>query len=330
MKASLVLALAFAASTSPVLGQETRLDCSLPKPAAAARTVLLSAYQGDALSTTGIGTQDVSVRTASIDVEAGSEPLYVVALSYRPMIWRLVGAVERVERIVLASQSTEPNGSRPDGRPIVGASGIPADKVTFLPRPTCLEDFSEMRSKEATRTIGIVRKATGNEPVVVADYAVSGFAIPSAALLPSRSSAKAATGIAIANDGKALNVDLSKKPRMQAAGNDLDNEVGRFYPGGVVDIDPRTVVASGKPIRYDVLPGKAGILQLVRSGALSQNERGQFVINAKMRFPAGLYGAESARFVLPRDIPTPEGDPGHSCVVKEGVGDTKDDPDTDC
>lgn len=330
MKTWLLPALASVACALPALGQDLRAGCSLPKPSAAAKVLLLSAYEGDALSTTAIGSQDIGVRTASIDVEAGNEPLYVIALSYRPMIWRLSGAVDRVEQIILAAQSTQANGSRPDARPIVGASGIPAGKVAFLPKPTCLEDFSERPSPEAARTIGTVRKETGKDPIVATDYAVSGIAIPSATLKPPSGGTDVRPSIAIENDGKSFRVDLSGKPRTEEAGNALENDVLRFYPGGVVEIDAAAVVASGKPIRYEVLPGKAGLLQLVRSGVLSESGKGEFVVKQRTRFPAGLYGAESARFILPPGVPAPEGDPGHSCVVKEEDNKTASDPDAAC
>jgi hypothetical protein len=330
MKTGLISVLAFSALALPAEAQGIRTDCSLPKPSSAAKVLLLSAYEGDALSTTAIGSQDIAVRTASIDVEAGDEPLYVVALSYRPMIWRLTGAVGRVELVVLAAQATEANGSRPDARPIVGANGVAAGKVVFLPKPTCLGDFSEVPSAEAARTIATVRKETGKDPIIAADYAISGISVPSAKLKPPNGGTDVRPTIAIENDGKGFRVDLSGKPRMEEAGNALENDVMRFYPGGVVEIDPTTVVASGKPARYEVLPGKAGLLQLIRSGVLSESGKGEFVIKEKMRFPAGLYGAESARFILSRGVPAPEGDPGHSCLVKEEDNKTAVDPDAEC
>ena len=32
-------------------------------------------------------------------------------------------------------------------------------------------------------------------------------------------------------------------------------------------------------------------------------------------FPAGLYGGNLAHFVVPKGVPTPTGNPGHSMVV---------------
>jgi hypothetical protein len=31
-------------------------------------------------------------------------------------------------------------------------------------------------------------------------------------------------------------------------------------------------------------------------------------------YPAGLYGGDSAAFIIPKGVPTPTGDPGHSAV----------------
>jgi hypothetical protein len=60
--------------------------------------------------------------------------------------------------------------------------------------------------------------------------------------------------------------------------------------------------------------------QLLKSGVLTRNGQGEYLINKKMRFPAGLTGAHSAKFLLLRGVPKPEGQPGHSRVVSEETG----------
>jgi hypothetical protein len=95
--------------------------------------------------------------------------------------------------------------------------------------------------------------------------------------------------------------------------------VNLYYPGGVIQIDPKTVVANAPVAPYGILPNQAGLLQLVQQGALSYRN-GEFQIKKKIRFPAELYGAHSAKFLLLKGVPTPDGDPGHSCVVSEATG----------
>jgi len=60
---------------------EARAGCEMPKASDNAKVVLLSAYESDAVSTTTIGSQDSEVRTGTIEVEPGDQPLYVVAVS---------------------------------------------------------------------------------------------------------------------------------------------------------------------------------------------------------------------------------------------------------
>ena len=91
----------------------------------------------------------------------------------------------------------------------------------------------------------------------------------------------------------------------------------------MIDIDPGKVVANVPVAGYEVLPSEAGLAQLVTSGALTQNNPGEYVVQRKTRLPAGLYGAHSVTFVVRKGAPYPEGDPGHSCVIVEATGVSK-------
>jgi hypothetical protein len=108
--------------------------------------------------------------------------------------------------------------------------------------------------------------------------------------------------------------------RIEGGVSDLASEVARYYPGGLVEIDPSQVVAAAPAARYDVLPNQAGLIQLVQAGALARNKSGEFLIERKIRFPAELNGAHSVRFLLLRGVPEPDGHPGHSCVIVEETG----------
>src|SRR5262245_13484940 len=79
--------------------------CEMPKPSDNAKVIVFSSERGEGLSTSTIGSQDVTVQTAIVMVERGSEPLYIVGLSSEAMIWRLQGEVSRIERLVLTSNT---------------------------------------------------------------------------------------------------------------------------------------------------------------------------------------------------------------------------------
>ena len=90
---------------------------------------------------------------------------------------------------------------------------------------------------------------------------------------------------------------------IQAGPSRARDELYWYFPGGVIDIDPKTVVANVPVAAYEVLPSEAGLAQLVASGALTRNSSGEYVVHRKIRFPAGLYGAHSVTFVIRRGTP---------------------------
>ena len=258
---------------------KTKQACAMPQPSAAATVLLLEAYGGDALSSVTIGSQWIATETGSIDIEPGIGPLYIVVASHTPVIWQLSGAVDRVERLVLAGESTGPNQSLPRQTPLIGATGVPSERIVFLGQPGCMTYHAGPTVVLSQAAAEAVRRETGRDAVVI-------------------------------------------KPRKQDAAKvaALSDEMRHFHPGGIVEIDPRTVVASQPVERYDVMPQEAGLIQLEHDGAITRNGLGEFLVHKKIRFPAGLHGGHLVRFRIQKGAPMPEGDPGHSCVIAEEIG----------
>jgi Ca2+-binding EF-hand superfamily protein len=299
---------------------EANAACAMPKASETAKVVLVGGYRTEALSTTTIGSQDVAVGVGNVTVEAGNEPIYLVMVSFRPTIWRFYGAVERIERLVLTSTMTGPGRGTPQEKPLVGATGIPAERVTFLGQSKCLGYFSETPSSQSAIAAAAVRRATGKDALVIAArYGFSDVAVPSGKFqsVPDENRGKLVIvkpSGTLRIEGDASNVIVQSGP------NSLIGDLQRFSPGGVIEVDPKRVVSSLVAERYQVLPQQAGLLQLVQSGALVQNRAGEFMIKQKMRFPAELHGAHSVKFLLLRGTPMPDGDPGHSEVFSEETG----------
>ena len=297
--------------------------CTMPAPSPAARVVLLRVPPGDALSTVTIASQDVTVDTGQIVIEPGDEPLYLIVLGSNTTIWRFTGAVERMERLVLAGTMTGPNSSNREQRPIIGAVGIPAERVAFLGRPGCIPTFHEMPSELGTDATEAVRRVTGMVPrLMVVAGPVAELAVPSGKT--TRSDTKP-TEFVVREDSGTVRIERGSKPIPHDPVN-LHYALQRFHAGGVVDIDPQAVVASHPVERYKILPQEAGLLQLVHSGVLMKRDSGtqarsmEFMVQRATRFPPGLYGAHQVKFVVAKGVPVPEGDPGHSCVVMEATG----------
>lgn len=285
--------------------------CNLPRASEAAEVVLISGYEGDGVSTATIGPQDVVTRTAAVHVSPGRQPLYLVLASFTPMIWRFTGAIDRLERVVLSSNRSV----TPQGVPLVAAVGVPADRVTFAARANCLRYFSEVPSGQAAVAAGVVRFETGKEPGVVAGrYAISVVDLPSGTF---RSAATPPSEAVIREWAGSPRPDA---PDGTAAIAAVRRDFDRFHGGGLVRIDPAQTVSSLPSAPYEVLPAQAGLMQLLMRGALGTNGSREFLIRERIRFPAGLHGAHSVRFLLLRGVPVPEGSPGHSCVISEETG----------
>jgi len=274
--------------------------CTLPEALPEDQVVVFGAYQGDATATATVAGQDEETRTARIVVEPGVQSLYVILSAYDSMVWRFEGATSRVRQVVLV------------GVRLQGVTGIPADNpadlaqvVSSLPDARCFSPFYDVQSPEGVAARGSVERALGRPVDVIAgDYAVGTVSLPSAEVEATPTPADVPTGF----DPSVYQIGL------------------RFSPGGVVDVAPASVVPSGLAESYVVLPQAFGLAQLVATEDLEL--RGDsfdfpptfYIARPIPRFPAGLFGAQAAFFVLGTGVPMPPGDPGHSCVVSEETG----------
>ena len=294
-----------------------KTPCAMPKASDGAKIVLLRLDNADALSTVTVGSQDVATRTGEILVEPGRGPLYLVVASMGPTIWRLTGAVERVERLVLAGMRTGPNRGVPGEMPLIGETGISADRITFLRHPHCLS-LHLLHASWTAVAPRIIKHEIGRGPATgAAFHEISRVSVPSLAWRSTRG--KSAPMIAYDRSNSATVIEGDPGNLIVLKGqNDLNEELKLFTPGGVTDIDADKVVASQHPERYAVLPQQAGLLQLLETGALSRNGEGDFLIQRKIRLPAELNGGH--KLILLTGVQEPDGEPGHACVLAQETG----------
>ncbi len=299
---------------------EARVACAMPKASDGAKVVLIGSYQAEAMSTATIGSQDVAVGVGNVMVDAGAEPIYLVLVSFRPTIWRFYGAVERIERLVLTSTMTGPGRGVALEKPLVGAVGIPAERVSFLGQARCINYFSDAPSTQAAIAGGVVKREAGKEvAVLAARYAFADVAVPAARFQVTRDAD--AGKLVIIKPAGSLRIEGNPNNVIVRAGpSSAESEFKRFSPGGLIEIDPKRVVASQPVEKYEVLPQQAGLIQLVKEGKLEENRSGEYLIKAKIRFPAELTGAHSVKFLLLKGVPMPDGNPGHSDVISEETG----------
>ena len=264
--------------------------CALPSVSAGALVIALSTYDAEALSLVAVGGLDQETNALDISIEPGPEPLYIVATSHSSMIWRVSGATERVARFAISAYETDPAGISASG-----AVGLPADKVTVL-KAGCLGYFNEQREIDPVAQ-AIWRGAGRQIDAAITNKRPRSIAVPS---------------------GQVEQPDRRNAPEVPD-GFDATTwrAVTRFWSAGLVAIDPREVVAASSVEPYVVLPSQAGISQLIGSGALQWVPPTQLyrIVKPIPRLPPGMGGGHSVNFILEPGIPTPPGDPVHSCLM---------------
>ena len=147
--------------------------------------------------------------------------------------------------------------------------------------------------------------------------------------------ARSATSYYIASNGRLeMGRPLNGASTMQSYQITVDSFRDAESPlAGVAGIEELVRTGKLRPARQDDMLAwetarrqAAGQHPINIIGAPTPNEsrstfsRNTYVVTAPMRFPAGLFGANSATFIVLKGIPLPEGNPGHSRVFDISTG----------
>jgi hypothetical protein len=277
---------------------EDAVRCPVPASSSTARIVRLGAREGGQLSSVAVGGQNVPTFVVRVEVEPGTEPLYIVATSDHPTIWRFSGATQRVQAFVGSSRARDAKFMWP----AVGVIGIP--KALFRTVPyACFGDFDEgnMRSQQKTSAAAQLVMRRLGRPI---DTAFGAYQ-PQGVKLPSASPFKVPTEVPA----------LFRNLRNESAAREWQGVLVHF-PGGIAEASPGVIVSMGDPQTFEVYPYRAGLAQLLELGAIEPvSGVSDYRILRPIRFPSGLNGGFSETFRLPPDVPRPVGSPGHSRVL---------------
>lgn len=299
------LMVAEASTGGPYLAQIG--GCDLPLPSEDSKMIFASYYEGAAVSTVRLGAADATDSTSTLELKIGPGvgPLYVVVAGSRNNVLRVTGWTKRLERLVVVTRAEY----------ATAVAGLPENIVTFASRDSCgyaLDDVykaiegddlsylasvvkrpfpesmsEEERSKQKTRwrMPDVIGGGYDPERLTVSERGISADIYP-----PHQS----ASGLP----------DWYKEARA----NDYD-------PAGIVDIDARSLISPVPVEPYSVLPGRAGIGQLLAEGKLERMGSDQYRVLSAIEVPQGLCGAMAVSFVLAAAAPRPSGNLCHSRVI---------------
>ncbi len=263
--------------------------CAVRPPSAEARTLGIAASEGQMISTLALGSQDEVTSIVDLVIEPGEQPLYLMLVASRPVIWRISGASEGVERVTVFGRDKDEADNA-----LAGIAGVPETLVDFA-APDCLRTANYNTGENLAATIGAT---TG---LVAEAYSVSHAA--GTISLPSF----------------AMNGASGEVPVPEGFDPVLWRDALRFEPRGIEALAPASVVSKVAVTPYDVMPAGFGVAQLAAQGAIEATDYdSEFrIVRPFPRFPAGLHGAVSVNFVLPDFIPMPAGDQGHACIFSK-------------
>ncbi len=302
------------------LGHSPNQDCSVRAVSEDMKLLAIGLHSGKALSTVTTYGQDRETTSVSLKIDDDQRDLYLILGSYTPVIWNFSGNTHAVKYVAVTSAEANQNFKSASG-----VTGIDQDKVVFLGK-SCLPDFYDKES--LLRVRGVIQTLFGRFPTAVhgnyeaVDVIVSGNQVS----FPRNQSQPEDRP-----PNRNLRYGEGSAPRDPRNPNDIPTPEGydpelwlsflRYYPAGLVDIDPLKVVSDLPAERYEVLPQMAGIAKLVSEGAIVKISEQEFrIVKDIPRFPPGLFGGHAVKFVIGAGVRIPKGDPGHSCVVMQETG----------
>ena len=214
--------------------------CGYPTASAEATVHVVSANRFTAVSDVVLGALRAPAGVADLVVPPGQTPVYLALANSDPAVWRVSGATERVEAVAVGGAAAQ--------RDAVAVVGMPANKVHFIKDPSCIPPFWRTNRGSKTR---LMTMAFGKAPVDFVDESMIGSLRVG--------DAKSDVTVLLAGAQGA-----PEQTRARAAW--LEFIAG--HPGGLVKLEPASLVAEGKAAALSVAPGGAGVAQLVESGDL--------------------------------------------------------------
>ena len=276
----------------------------LPKDA---KPVFAATYRGQGLSSLTFTGKQQLVSVAHLNIEEGSDNLVLILSAPGNVVWQITGVTERVAKVYLGSRFGLGQQSS------VAVSGIDKAKVSFLETSGCLP-YTFSSDAEKTQISRSLRALTGAQPAGVVYASGRGqVSLPSG-----KQDAKAANPLAIA------------APK-NSPGSVFWIAVSRSFPAGIIRLDAKTVVSQIQMTAGEVLPGRAGLAQLIDQGALELPKTtsvgaalmlplSELRIVAPIAMPPGLGRSVVRKFVLARNVKVPAGLDSQVCVVSEADG----------
>jgi len=276
--------------------------CPFPQISEDAKLVFLISESGGQPSMVSVSGFADMTKVSNLHIPEDAPKMYIVAASKDPIIYNISGNIDRIENIVV-------KGSRDTNRKIrslylanVGVIGIPKEKVSFLGkscllhnRPYGYEPVPHGLERQNKMTDRLKSRLGQPVDITLSEHQLNEVSIPNGYILD--------TKIGVHKER------MSTRKRIRGK-----------WDKSYFDTDLQKIISPTPPVRYEILPGKEGIKQLVREGKIkrlrSEGARNVYQVNEELpHYPVGLvlhyYG-----FVFDEKTPQPDFNPGYHVRIQ--------------
>lgn len=261
-------------------------QCPLPPVTDNVEVAYLASQFGAGISYIDVYGKGRDTKTVTLNITPGETEIYLIAVHREPIIWVIQGDVERVRQFV--TQRTKAFYPENINMGRVGVTGLPASRVTFLEHG-CIPLFGKRKLSHSTPKF-IVETLLQSD----IDYQISAYG-GLQTIIPE--------GIFEKNPQIQLYKDQKTKPYGR------DNVHITFKRGqndGILDIDINDVISPGEKRTYEILPGSAGLVELVNASKIIQIGPKKFEVMEPIKRLPSNRGGYDAVFKLAPGVPLPE------------------------
>lgn len=277
-------------------------QCPFPQISEDAKLVFLISDSGGQPSMVSVSDFADVTKVSNLYIPEDAPKMYIVATSKEPVIYNISGNIERIEEFVVQGSRSTNRAIRSLNLANAGVIGMPKEKISFLgklcllnnkpygyePIPYGLKRQNKMSDRLMSRV--------GRQPdVILSEYQLNEVSVPK---------------------GYSLDTKIgSLKERIATR-----KEIRKTWNKDYFEIDLQNVISPTPPVRYQILPGKEGIKQLVQDGKIKQlrGEGASYVyqVNEELpHFPVGLV-LHRFTFVFDAKTPQPDFNPGYDVRVR--------------
>lgn len=232
---------------------EAPLKCEEPPADATITRIDLLIYEGAQVSSVTLSKQSELTTSSEITIEPGTEPLILRLGSFRPNIWRIKGASDRIRKIYLGANSRDENKS-----PQAAVVGVSNNKILFSSDPCLLDDRRYYFLKQEQRLVDWKSNGAWNKVGMIYAYENAGISLPSASR---------------------YDYDLNRPKRFRGRKLGIDSAWSDHlwqHPRGVFEFSSKEIRHIPRVRHYQWFPGKLGVIQLLKNGALVRQADGDY------------------------------------------------------